>query len=63
MVVKPNKSGGAAYKTGYTDLADHGLIGNCHTAALVSISGTIAQLCLPYFDSPSVFARILDKNQ
>ncbi|KDE07505.1 hypothetical protein, variant [Microbotryum lychnidis-dioicae p1A1 Lamole] len=31
-------------------------------AALVSISGTVASLCLPHFDSPSVYARILDKN-
>lgn len=62
MVVKPNKSGGANYKTGYTDSQDHALIGNCRTAALVSISGTIASYCLPHFDSPSVFARILDKN-
>ncbi|GAA5970813.1 hypothetical protein JCM11641_004464 [Rhodosporidiobolus odoratus] len=58
MVVKPNKSG----HSGYTDLSDHGLIGNMRTCALVSISGTVAQLCLPHFDSPSVFARILDKN-
>ncbi|KAL8279392.1 hypothetical protein RQP46_008204 [Phenoliferia psychrophenolica] len=62
MVIKLNRSGGANYKTGYTDMADHGLIGNMRTAALVSISGTVAQLCLPHFDSPSVFARILDKN-
>ncbi|KWU46241.1 putative glycosyl hydrolase [Rhodotorula sp. JG-1b] len=62
MVVKPNKSGGQWTKSGYTDLADHALIGNMRTAALVSISGTVAQLCLPHFDSPSVFARILDKN-
>ncbi|BGP15947.1 hypothetical protein JCM10213v2_003939 [Rhodosporidiobolus nylandii] len=58
MVVKANKSG----PSGYTDLSDHALIGNMRTCALVSISGTIAQLCLPHFDSPSVFARILDKN-
>ncbi|SCV71134.1 BQ2448_2722 [Microbotryum intermedium] len=62
MVVKPNRSGGANYPSGYTDVQDHGLIGNCRTAALVSISGTVASLCLPHFDSPSVYARILDKN-
>lgn len=62
MVIKLNKSGGARYKTGYTDASDHALIGNCRTAALISISGTVSQLCLPHFDSPSVFARILDKN-
>ncbi|KAI5477974.1 glycoside hydrolase family 15 protein, partial [Pseudohyphozyma bogoriensis] len=44
------------------DAQDHGMIGNCRTAALVSISGTVAQLCWPDFDSPSVFARILDKD-
>ncbi|GAA5849432.1 hypothetical protein JCM8547_000448 [Rhodosporidiobolus lusitaniae] len=62
MTIKPNKTGGALSPSGYTDLSDHGLIGNMRTCALVSISGTIAQLCLPHFDSPSVFARILDKN-
>ncbi|GAA6062500.1 hypothetical protein JCM10212_006349 [Sporobolomyces blumeae] len=62
MTIKPNRSGGADYPSGYTNLQDHGLIGNMRTAALVSISGTVAQLCLPHFDSPSVFARILDKQ-
>ncbi|GAA6027557.1 hypothetical protein JCM8097_007921 [Rhodosporidiobolus ruineniae] len=62
MVVKANKTGGLSQPSGYTSLSDHGLIGNMRTCALVSISGTIAQLCLPHFDSPSVFARILDKN-
>lgn len=63
MVIKVNRSGGGSrYPSGYTDLNDHGLIGNMRTAALISVSGTIAHLCLPYFDSPSVFARLLDKN-
>ncbi|KAK4056783.1 hypothetical protein OIO90_002032 [Microbotryomycetes sp. JL221] len=62
MVVKPNRTGGDLYPTGYTDLHDHALVGNMRTAALISISGTVAQLCLPHFDSPSVFARILDKD-
>ncbi|GAA5855676.1 hypothetical protein JCM9279_003300 [Rhodotorula babjevae] len=63
MVVKPNRSGGANYPSGYTDAQDHGIVGNLRTCALVSISGTVAQLCLPHFDSPSVFARILDKDK
>ncbi|KAJ7763200.1 glycoside hydrolase family 15 protein [Mycena maculata] len=47
----------------YIPIADHGLIGNLHTAALVSIDGSIESYCIPNFDSPSVFARILDKNK
>jgi len=44
----------------YPRIASHGLIGDLHSAALVSTAGAIDWLCLPYFDSPSVFASILD---
>lgn len=44
----------------YLPLSEYGLIGNCHTAALVSSHGSIDWLCSPRFDSPSLFGRILD---
>jgi GH15 family glucan-1,4-alpha-glucosidase len=49
--------------TGYLPIAEHGLIGDLHTVALVGTDGTIDWYCCPRFDSPSVFAAILDRNR
>lgn len=47
----------------YPPIADHGLIGDLQTAALVSLNGTIDWFCSPRFDSPSIFGSILDAEE
>jgi GH15 family glucan-1,4-alpha-glucosidase len=47
----------------YPDISDHGLIGDLQTAALVATDGTVDWFCTPRFDSPSIFASLLDADK
>ena len=50
-------------KSDYKPIEEYGLIGDLHTVALVGTDGSIDWCCLPHFDSPSLFAAILDAKK
>jgi GH15 family glucan-1,4-alpha-glucosidase len=47
----------------YLPIAEHGLVGDLHTVALIGTTGTIDWYCCPAFDAPSVFGSVLDADQ
>ena len=53
----------ASRRRGYPPIDDHGIVGDLHTVALVGMDGAIDFMCLPSFDSPTVFASLLDRRR
>jgi GH15 family glucan-1,4-alpha-glucosidase len=57
------KPSGVRSAAGYVPIADYGFLSDCRSGALVASDGSVDFLCWPRFDSPALFARVLDSER
>jgi len=60
--VTPPTEQSAAAPSPFTPIADYAFVSNCHTGALIAPDGAVDWLCVPRFDSPSIFGTLLDRQ-
>jgi alpha,alpha-trehalase len=58
----PSPAGGRSAQSEFPAIAEYGFLSDCHTGALVAADGSIEWMCLPHFDSPSIFGAMLDRG-
>jgi len=59
---KVRRSPGRAAAPDFHPIGDYGFLSDCHTGALVASDGTVEWMCVPRFDSPSLFGALLDRD-
>jgi alpha,alpha-trehalase len=62
VAAKPHLHRPRAAGPDFHAIGDYGFLSDCHTGALVASDGTVEWMCLPRFDSPTVFAALLDRG-